>query len=108
MSPPSSTPPPNPNSNPVTQHRRPLPRRSRDDSRPCSYGGLFRLCHPDRSGPIFLPAPLFGASGRVVEGPGQPTVSYLLFSAPPRCPLRLYDILVFPLLLIRPLFAIRQ
>jgi hypothetical protein len=25
-------------------------------------------CHPDRSGPIFSLAPVFGASGRAVEG----------------------------------------
>ncbi len=32
-------------------------------------------CHPDRSGPIFSFAPLFGASGRVAEGSKHPPIA---------------------------------
>jgi hypothetical protein len=42
---------------------------------------LFLICHPDRSGPIFSSAPFFGASGRALEGPRQPTISPDDFSA---------------------------
>ncbi len=46
----------------------------------CSHVSLAFFRHPDRSGPIFSSAPQFGASGRAVEGPRQPTISKDFFS----------------------------
>ena len=41
---------------------------SSDCESPVFIPPLPTKCHPDRSGPIFSSAPLFGASGRAVEG----------------------------------------
>src|SRR4029077_11128399 len=48
----------------------------------CSWVGFCFFCHPDRSGPTSSSALLFSASGRVVEGPRQPTITDHLLSVP--------------------------
>jgi hypothetical protein len=45
---------------------------SNQEAKKKSKASALLYCHPDRSGPIFSFAPLFGASGRGVEGSAFP------------------------------------